>query len=69
MTQNEKKTRRCDICNIDVHRASHAKNLRSKKHLENVRQDDMIIPDWLFLESYGKFTNISIRIYNRKASK
>ena len=26
--------RRCDICNIDVHRASYAKHLRSKRHLE-----------------------------------
>ena len=30
--------RKCDICNIDVHRASHAKHLRSKKHIENEKQ-------------------------------
>ena len=27
-------SRKCDICNIDVHRASYVKHLRSKKHLE-----------------------------------
>ena len=43
-------SRRCDICNVDVHRASYAKHLRSKKHLENVMQNDMITPEWLFQE-------------------
>ena len=43
-------SRRCDICIIDVHRASYAKHLRSKKHLENIRQDDIIIPEWLIKE-------------------
>ena len=43
-------SRRCDICNIDVHRASYAKHLRSKKHLESIRQNDIIIPEWLFKE-------------------
>ena len=38
------KKRRCDICNIDVHRASYAKHLGSKKRLENEKQNDMIIP-------------------------
>ena len=42
--------RRCDICNIDVHRASYAKHLRSKRPLENIRQDDITIPEWLFKE-------------------
>ena len=28
-------SRRCDVCKIDVNRASYAKHLRSKKHLEN----------------------------------
>ena len=27
-------SRRCDICNIDVHRASYVKHFRSKRHLE-----------------------------------
>ena len=39
-------SRKCEICNVDVHRASYAKHLRSKKHLKN----EMIIPKWLFQE-------------------
>ena len=36
--------RTCDICNFDVHRASFVKHLRSKKHIENVEQNKMVIP-------------------------
>ena len=43
-------SRSCDICNIDIHEASYAKLLRSKEHLENIRQDDIIISEWLFKE-------------------
>ena len=42
--------RTCDVCNVIVHRASFAKHLRSKKHFENVIQNEMIIPEWLFKE-------------------
>ena len=45
-----KNTRRCDICNIDVHRASYGKHLISKKPLEKIRQKEIIIPEWLFKE-------------------
>ena len=41
---------RCDICNFDVHRASYGKHLISKKHLEKIRQNEIIIPEWLFKE-------------------
>ena len=37
-------------CNVNVHRASFVKHLRTKKHLENVEQNEMIIPEWLFKE-------------------
>ena len=43
-------SRTCDVCNVNVHRASFAKHLRSKKHLENVEKNEMIIPDWFFKE-------------------
>ena len=43
-------SRRCEICNIDVHRASYIKHLRSKKHMENMKRAEMIIPEWLFQE-------------------
>ena len=38
-------SRKCEICNIDVHRAYYAKHLRSKTHLENKKQNEMIIPE------------------------
>ena len=43
-------SRKCEICNVDVHRASYVKHLRSKKHFENVKQNEMMIPELLFLE-------------------
>ena len=43
-------SRRCVICNFDVNRASYAKHLRSEKHFENIRQDEISIPEWLFKE-------------------
>ena len=39
--------RRWNICNVDVHRASLAKHLRSKNYLEN-KKKIMNIPQWLF---------------------
>ena len=41
---NEKK--RCEICHVDVHRASMVKHLRSKKYLDY----QMIIPQNFFIE-------------------
>ena len=35
---------RCDICKIDIHRASYSRNLKSKKHSENMSQNKVIIP-------------------------
>ena len=43
-------SRKCDVCNIDVHRASYVKHLRCRKHLENEKQNEMIGPDLLFQE-------------------
>ena len=54
-------SRKCDVCNIDVHRASYNKHLRSKKHIENMKQDEMIIPEWLFKEP---IENKIEKIYN-----
>ena len=54
-------SRRCDICDIDVHRASFAKHNRSKKHIENIKKEEMIIPEWLFKEP---IENRIKKIYN-----
>ena len=43
-------SRKSEICNVDIHRASHIKHLRFKKHIENMKQNEMIIPEWLFQE-------------------
>ena len=43
-------SRTCEVCNVNVHRASFVKHLRSEKHLENLEQNEMIIPEWLFKE-------------------
>ena len=32
-------SRTCEICNMNVHRASYVKHLRSKKTLENIKQN------------------------------
>ena len=39
-------SRTCNDCKVNVHRASFAKHLGSKKHLENVERNEMIIPAW-----------------------
>ena len=45
------KSRKCVVCNIDVHRASYVKHLRTKKHIENEKINNMIIPEWLFQQA------------------
>ena len=39
-----------EFCIVNVHRASMQKHLRSKKHLESIKQNEMIIPKWFFKE-------------------
>ena len=43
-------SRKCDVFIIDVQRECYQKHLRSKKHIENKKQNEMIIPKWLFQE-------------------
>ena len=59
-------SRRCEICKVDVHRASYIKHLRSKKHIENMKQSEMIIPEWLFQEPVE---NKIKKIYNPRSLK
>ena len=58
--------RKCEVCNVDVHRASYVKHKRSKKHLENIKQNEMIMPEWLFEEPIENKIN---KIYNPKSLK
>ena len=41
-------SRTCEVCNVNIHGASFVKHLRSKKHIEKIEQNDMIIPEWFF---------------------
>ena len=54
-------SRRCDICNVHVHKASVAKHFESKKQLKIVKHEEMIIPEWLFQKPILK---IPRRTYN-----
>ena len=62
-------SRTCEICNVDVHRASFAKHLRSKKHLENIEQNGMIIPEWFFKEEKSPIKKKIQKVYNPKTLK
>ena len=57
-------SRTCEICNVYIHRASYMKHLRSKKHIENMKQSEMIIPEWLFQEPVE---NKIKKIYNPRS--
>ena len=59
----------CDICNVNVHRASFVKHLRSKKHLESIKQNEMIIPEWLFKQEQTPNKNKVKKVYNPKTLK
>ena len=59
-------SRKCEICDVNVHRASYIKHLRSKKHLENKKRNNMIMPEWLFLEPVE---NKIVKIYKPKSLK
>ena len=56
-------SRKCEVCNVDVHRASYIKHLRSRKHLKNIKENEMNIPEWLFEEPIENKIN---RLYNPK---
>ena len=56
----------CDACDVNVHRASFAKHLRSKKHWENVEKNKMIIPEWFFKEEKSPAKKKIKKVYNPK---
>ena len=56
-------SRKCEVCNVDVHRASYVEHLRSKKHLKFIKQNEMTIPEWLFNEPIENQTK---KLYNPK---
>ena len=62
-------SRTCEVCNVNIHRASMQKHLRSKKHLENVIQNEMIIPEWFFKEEKTPIKKKIQKLYNPKTLK
>ena len=62
-------SRTCNVCNVNVHRASFANYLRSKKHLENVIQNEMIIHDWCFKEEKSPIKKKIQKVYSPKTLK
>ena len=62
-------SRRCEICNVDVDRTSMQKPFRSKKHLENEKQNEMIIPEWFFEEEQTPIQKKIKKVYNSKTFK
>ena len=61
--------RTSEICNVDVHRASLQKHLRSKKHLEILKQNELIIPEVLVEEEQTPIKKQIKKIYNPKTLK
>ena len=59
----------CEVCNVNVHRASFSKRLRNKKHLENVEKNEMIIPEWFFKEEKSPIKKKIQKVYNPKTLK
>ena len=62
-------SRTCDVCNVNFHRASLAKHLKSKKHLENIERNEMIIPEWFFKEKKSPVKKKIQKVYNPKTLK
>ena len=62
-----KNSRTCELCSVNVHRASFVKHLRSKKLLEKEKQNEMNIPELLIKEEQTPIKNKIKTIYNPKA--
>ena len=62
-------SRTCEVCDVNVHRASMQKHLRSKKHLEKLEQIEMIIPEWFFKEEKTPIKKKIQKVYNPKTLK
>ena len=62
-------SRTCVVCDVNVHRASMQKHLRSKKHLEKLEQNEMIIPEWLYKEERSPIEKKIQKIYTPRTLK
>ena len=64
-------SRKCEVGNFDVHRATYAKHLRSNYHFEKEKQIELILPEWLFQEPIeNEIINLmKLKIYKPKPLK
>ena len=62
-------SRTCDVCSVNIHRASFTKHLRSKKHLKNIEKNEMIITEWLFKEEKTAVKKKIQKVYNPQTLK
>ena len=37
--------RRCEDCNIEIHKSSYRRHLRSRKHIESLEENEIIISE------------------------
>ena len=58
-----------EICNVNDHRASMQKHFRSEKQLENIKQNEMIIPEWLFKQEQIPIKKKILKVYKPKTLK
>ena len=56
-------SRKCEICYVDVHRASYTRHLRNKKQLENEKLNEMITPEWLLKNGNKKLLKMKSTNY------
>ena len=57
-------SRTCENCNVNIHRASFVKHLGSKKLLENMIQNEIITPEWLFKEEQTPIKKKIQKVHN-----
>ena len=62
-------SRTCEICIVIVQKASMQKHLKSEKHLENIKQNEMNIPEWLFKQKETPIKKKIQKVYNPKTLK
>ena len=62
-------SRTCEICNVNVHRASYVKHFRSKNRSEFIEQNEMIIPNWFFKQEQTSIKKKTQKVFNPKTLK
>ena len=55
---------RCDVCKIDIHRASYSRQSKSKKRLKNISQNKAIVPRKQVVREENKVLDIDIKDKN-----